>query len=223
MKKLLAVLLICTLVLGLCGLAACNRAGEDASASDTEAIGSGTTAVTSGGTVTLEETDSDGAAASGETDTNDTANEAGAAGAAVAANDVKAQTGKTVVVPVTFSDLDSVAQYGDGTLAGIDFNVTFDPAVLSFEKVESPLAGNWAVDSGEVEAGNIRIMMYENSLRGSKLSGELQVANLTFTVLSGAPSGDTSVTISVGDLCDSQGNNALAGHIAGGTTVVTVK
>lgn len=248
MKKITSVFLALLLVLSMAALTACSGSSDktsaDASGNSSDVSGSSQSADVSdnavaGDSAVSGSADSNGTAA-GDTDAStaaDTGSTAAASGSTAAAENtatvstltvqsVSGQAGSQVVVPITLNGMDGLTQYGNGTMAGIQFNVKFDSSAMTPVDAQ---AGNeelsngvsWYVSGNTTSDGVYMIMGTDANWGGVNTSGDMTVANVYFNLADGA-SGTYTVELEMIDACDTEANSTMNSYIGVQSGTITV-
>lgn len=141
-------------------------------------------------------------------------------GTALSVGALSGKTGDKVVVPVKLSGLSSA-------LGACQFNVNYDPSVLEVTNVEAgSTVSNPDLNFAYKDFSNskyVKFIIANLSLKSgtNAISGDGNVAYITFTIKANASAGKTSLTLSNAKLIDVGENVVTTASTDGSITVVT--
>lgn len=117
-------------------------------------------------------------------------------------------------------------KYGNGKMAGFQFYIKYDPAVLTLIEAELALdnangKNNWQLSYSDKGNGSARVMIMDDKLTGLA-ADSIPLVTLYMQAVSGA-TGPAKIDFELETVCDSTGNSEVAEYISGGSAAVTIE
>lgn len=147
---------------------------------------------------------------------------------AVSAQDFTAAAGSSTLMNVELTGAEKLAEYGNGTIAGIQFEMKYDPAVISLSDAKltieqvAQITNTFTLDFGDDKNGSAMVMILDDNLQGI-MAETLPLFSVNVQVAANAPAGSTDIEFEMIDICDSNADSKMLEAVENGTTKITIE
>ncbi len=142
-----------------------------------------------------------------------------------APSDLVVLPGGSLTVPLYLYEADAVADLGDGTIAGLQGKLIFDPSLVTLERVEAIPETNFASWTVEYNSSNGVFLLHSSGLADQAkvpAQGDIPFAQAVLRFSDSLTAGQSvEIAMQLTDLCDETGKQ-LAANATGGSFRVTV-